>query len=96
MIRTSIFFSLLILIAPVLCSNTIYAQSDNSTSEQIKSTAEQIKDLASKVASNTSNDIDTEQAKKILIQLGDAARKIALGGADVLSNISAEIKSGLK
>ena len=96
MIPTTILFSFLIFMTPVLSSITIYGQTDNSTTEQIKSTAQQIKDLAAKVANNASNDIDTEEAKKILVQLGDAARNIALGGADVLSNISGEIKSGLK
>ena len=96
MIPTTILFSFLIFMTPVLSSITIYGQTDNSTMEHIKSTAQQIKDLAAKVANNASNDIDTEEAKKILVQLGDAARNIALGGADVLSNISGEIKSGLK
>jgi hypothetical protein len=34
--------------------------------------------------------------KNILNQLGEAAKKTALGGADVLSNFSGEIKEGLK
>lgn len=90
--RISIIF---LIVAFISSPITIYSQSDNSTTEQIKSTAQQIKDLASRVASNASDDINTEEAKKILIQLGDAARSIALGGADVLSNISGEIRSGL-
>ena len=92
----AMFLIFLVFIIPTISSITIYAQPDNNTTSQIKNTAQQIKDLASKVAGNTSEDIDREEAKKILIQLGEAARKIAIGGADVLSNISAEIKSGLK
>jgi len=91
-LRISIIFLVVTCISSPI---TIYPQSDNSTTEQIKNTAQQIKDLASRVASNASDDINTEEAKKILIQLGDAARSIALGGADVLSNISGEIRSGL-
>ncbi|HLN34661.1 MAG TPA: hypothetical protein VK250_05195 [Nitrososphaeraceae archaeon] len=91
-LRISIIFLVVTCISSPI---TIYPQSDNSTTEQIKSTAQQIKDLASRVASNASDDINTEEAKKILVQLGDAARSIALGGADVLSNISGEIRSGL-
>lgn len=96
MIPSRIFIIFLVVVTCLSGPITIYSQSDNSTTEQIKSTAQQIKDLASKVASNASDDIDTEEAKKILIQLGDAARSIALGGADVLSNISGEIRSGLE
>ena len=90
----SIIFSMFI--AVFIGSVPIYADSSNGTGEQIKNTAQKIKDLASEVASNTTDDINSEEAKKILTDLGEAARKIAIGGADVLSNISGEIKSGLK
>jgi hypothetical protein len=36
------------------------------------------------------------EAKSILMQLGEAARKTALAGADILSNLSGEIKQGLR
>ncbi len=37
-----------------------------------------------------------DEGKNILNQLGEAAKKTALGGADVLSNIMGEIKEGFK
>jgi hypothetical protein len=33
---------------------------------------------------------------EILTQVGEAAKKIAIGGANVLANISGEIKKGLQ
>ena len=52
--------------------------------------------MASEVANNTSGIIDPSEAKNILNQLGEASKKIALSGTDVLSNFSGEIKEGLK
>ena len=68
----------------------------NSITDLIKTTAEKIKNMASEVANNTSGIIDPSEAKNILNQLGEASKKIALSGTDVLSNFSGEIKEGLK
>jgi hypothetical protein len=35
-------------------------------------------------------------SNELLNQVGEAAKKIAIGGANVLSNISGEIKKGLQ
>ena len=51
--------------------------------------------MASEVANNSTG-ISPNEAKNILSQLGEAAKKTALGGADVLSNFSGEIREGLK
>ena len=61
-----------------------------------KNTAEKIKNMASEVANNTTGIISPSEAKNILNKLGEASKKIALSGTDVLSNFSGEIKEGLK
>jgi predicted PurR-regulated permease PerM len=68
----------------------------NSITDLIKTTAEKIKNTASEVANNTTGIISPSEAKNILNQLGEASKKIALYGTDVLSNFSGEIKEGLK
>ena len=52
--------------------------------------------MASEVVNNSTGIISLTEGKNILIQLGEAAKKTALGGTDVLSNFSGEIKEGLK
>ena len=68
----------------------------NSITDLIKNTAEKIKDMASEVANNSTGIISPSEAKNILNQLGEASKKIALGGTDVLSNFTGEIREGLK
>jgi hypothetical protein len=76
----------------------VYGQETTTSSitDLIKTTAEKIKNMASEVANNSTGIISPSEAKNILDQLGEAAKKTALGGADVLSNFSGEIKEGLK
>jgi hypothetical protein len=76
----------------------VYGQETTTSSitDLIKTTAEKIKNMASEVANNSTGIIGPSEAKNILNQLGEAAKKTALGGADVLSNFSGEIKEGLK
>ena len=75
----------------------VYGQETTSSiTDLIKTTAEKIKNMASEVANNSTGIIGPSEAKNILNQLGEAAKKTALGGADVLSNFSGEIKEGLK
>ena len=52
--------------------------------------------MASEVANNSTGIISPSEAKNILNQLGEASKKIALSGTDVLSNFSGEIREGLK
>jgi hypothetical protein len=68
----------------------------NSITDLIKTTAERIKNMPSEVANNTTGIISPNEAKNILNQMGEASKKIALSGTDVLSNFSGEIKGGLK
>ena len=78
-------------------SLSVYGQeTTDMINDQIRNTAEQIKNMADEVANNSTDTINQTEAKQILMQLGEAARKTALGGADVLSNISGEIKEGLQ
>jgi hypothetical protein len=52
--------------------------------------------MASEVANNSTDIISPIEAKNTLNQLGEASKKIALSGTDVLSNVSGEIREGLK
>jgi hypothetical protein len=76
----------------------IYGQETTTSgiTDIIKTTAEKIKNMASEVATNTTGIINPSEAKNILNQLGEASKKIALSGTDVLSNFSGEIREGLK
>jgi hypothetical protein len=51
--------------------------------------------MASEVTNNSTGIITPDEGKNILNQLGEAAKRTALGRADVLSNFSGEIKEGL-
>jgi hypothetical protein len=100
----SAFKSIIIVVTVVVVFSMItllpvYGQETTTTSsitDLIKTTAEKIKNMASEVANNTTGIISPSEAKNILNQLGEASKKIALSGTDVLSNISGEIKEGLK
>lgn len=75
----------------------IYGQETvNNINNLVQNTAEQIKNMADEVANNSTGKINQTEAKNILMQLGEAAKKTALSGADILSNISGEIKEGLE
>ena len=68
----------------------------NSITDLIKTTTEKIKNIASEVANNSTGIITPSEAKNILNQLGEASKKVALSGTDILSNFSGEIREGLK
>ncbi|MGZ5486365.1 MAG: hypothetical protein ACXWFB_10725 [Nitrososphaeraceae archaeon] len=90
---TAIFVFSMIILLPVYGQETI---TTNSITDLIKTTAEKIKNMASEVANNSTGIISPSEAKNILNQLGEASKKIALSGTDVLSNFSGEIREGLK
>ncbi len=89
---TVVFVFSIITLLPVYGQETTIT---SSITDLIKTTAEKIKNMASEVANNSTG-IRPNEAKNILSQLGEAAKKTALGGADVLSNFSGEIREGLK
>ncbi len=88
-----VFVFSMITLLPVYGQETI---TTNSVIDIIKTTAEKIKNVASEVANNSTGIITPSEAKDILNQLGEASKKIALSGTDVLSNFSGEIREGLK
>jgi hypothetical protein len=90
---TAIFVFSMITLLPVYGQETT---TTNSITDLIKTTAEKIKNMASEVADNSTGIISPSEAKNILNQLGEASKKIALSGTDVLSNFSGEIREGLK
>ena len=76
----------------------IYGQEITTSSlrDLIQTTAEKIKNRASEVANNSTGIVSPDEGKNVVNQLGEVAKKTALGGADVLSNITGEIKEVLK
>jgi len=88
---------LIIFVFSMIDALPVYGQkTTNDITNIIKTTAEKIKNMTSEVSNNTTGIISPTEGQNILNQLGEAAKKTALGGADVLSNISGEIKEGLK
>jgi hypothetical protein len=90
---TMVFVFSMIILLPVYGQETT---TTNSITNLIKTTAEKIKTMASDVANNSTGIISPSEAKNILNQLGEASKRIALSGTDVLSNFSGEIREGLK
>lgn len=93
---TVVFVFSMITLLPVYGQETTTTTTTNSITDLIKTTAEKIKNMASEVANNSTGIISPSEAKNILNQLGEASKKIALSGTDVLSNFSGEIREGLK
>jgi hypothetical protein len=90
---TLVFVFSMIILLPVYGQEVI---TTNSITDLIKTTTEKIKNIASEVANNSTGIITPSEAKNILNQLGEASKKVALSGTDVLSNFSGEIREGLK
>ena len=90
---TVVFVFSMIILLPVYGQEVI---TTNSITDLIKTTTEKIKNIASEVANNSTGIITPSEAKNILNQLGEASKKVALSGTDVLSNFSGEIREGLK
>ena len=91
----------LIFVFSIITAMPVYGQettttTTNSIRDLIKTTAEKIKNMTSEVANNTTGILSPSEAKNILNQLGEASKRIALSGKDVLSNITGEIKEGLR
>jgi predicted PurR-regulated permease PerM len=94
----SIFF-IVVFVFSMIIFLPVYGQevtTTNSITDLIKTTTEKIKNIASEVANNSTGIITPSEAKNILNQLGEASKKVALSGTDVLSNFSGEIREGLK
>ena len=88
-------FSMIILL-PAYGQESPITTTTNSITDLIKNTADKIKNMASEVANNSTGIISPNEGKNILNELGEAAKKTALSGADILSNFSGEIKENLR
>ena len=84
----------------MMTSLQVYGQEPTTTTNSItdknKNYFSSIKNTASEVVNNFTGEINQTEAKNTLNQLGEAAKKTALRGADVVSYFSGEIKEGLK
>ena len=98
LVSKSIFFTVVFVFSMIIFL-PVYGQevtTTNSITDLIKTTTEKIKNIASEVANNSTGIITPSEAKNILNQLGEASKKVALSGTDILSNFSGEIREGLK
>jgi hypothetical protein len=98
LVSKSIFLTVIFVFSMIIFL-PVYGQevtTTNSITDLIKTTTERIKNIASEVANNSTGIITPSEAKNILNQLGEASKKVALSGTDVLSNFSGEIREGLK
>jgi hypothetical protein len=87
----------LVIVIPSTGLVPIYGQqTTNSINDKITNFADKIINLGKGIDQNSSGTINATEAKQIIMQIGDAAKRTALGGADVLSNISGEIRQGLQ
>ena len=94
----SIFFTMVFVFSMIIFL-PVYGQevtTTNSITDLIKTTTEKIKNIASEVTNNSTGIITPSEAKNILNQLGEASKKVALSGTDILSNFSGELREGLK
>lgn|GEM_PF-1478231 len=97
--RTNIGLTTIIL-AMGLCFLPIYGQNmmntTTNTANTIENTANEYSNVESDSSTQGTNKVSEIDSTELLNQVGEAAKKIAIGGANVLSNISGEIKKGLQ
>jgi hypothetical protein len=86
-----------IFIVLTVCLLPIYGQNQmNNTANTIENTADENSYVNLNNVNKDSNKLEGIESTEVLNQIGEAAKKIAIGGANVLSNISGEIKKGLQ
>jgi hypothetical protein len=86
-----------IFIVSTVCLLPIYGQNQmNNTANTIENTADENSYVNLNNVNKDSNKLEGIESTEVLNQIGEAAKKIAIGGANVLSNISGEIKKGLQ
>ena len=86
-----------IFIVLTVCLLPIYGQNQmNNTANTIENTADENSYVNLNNVNKDSNKLEGIESTELLNQIGEAAKKIAIGGANVLSNISGEIKKGLQ
>jgi predicted PurR-regulated permease PerM len=75
----------------------IYAHSMmNNTANTIENIADEKSNVDLNNVNKGTNNLEEIDSTELLNQIGEAAKKIAMGGANVLSNISGEIKKALQ
>ena len=86
-----------IFVVLTVCLLPIYGQNRmNNTANTIENTADENSNVNLNNVYKDSNKMEGIDSTELLNQVGEAAKKIAIGGANVLANISGEIKKGLK
>jgi hypothetical protein len=80
-----------------ICLLPIYGQSQlNNTANTIENSADENSNVNLIDVNKGPTQLEGMDSNELLNQVGEAAKKIAIGGANVLSNISGEIKKGLQ
>jgi hypothetical protein len=88
---------LAILMVLAICLLPIYGQSRlNNTANTIENSADENSNVNLIDVNKGPTQLEGMDSNELLNQVGEAAKKIAIGGANVLSNISGEIKKGLQ
>jgi hypothetical protein len=86
-----------IFIVLTICLLPIYGQSRlNNTANTIENSADENSNVNLIDVNKGPTQLEGMDSTELLNQVGEAAKKIAIGGANVLSNISGEIKKGLQ
>ncbi len=86
-----------IFILPTISFLPIYGQNIvNNTANTIENAAEENRKIDLNNIYKETNKLEAIDSTELLNQVGEAAKKIVIGSADVLSNISGEIKKGLE
>ena len=95
-IQTNLTILTTFLVLPI-CLIPIYAQTMmNNTANTIENIADENSKVNLNNVNKGTNNLEGMDSTEILTQVGEAAKKIAIGGANVLANISGEIKKGLQ
>ena len=80
-----------------ICLIPIYGQPMmNNTANTIENIADENSNVNLNNVNKGTNNLEGMDSTEILTHVGEAAKKIAIGGANVLANISGEIKKGLQ
>jgi hypothetical protein len=80
-----------------ICLIPIYGQPMmNNTANTIENSADENSNVNLNNVNKGTNNLEGMDSTEILTHVGEAAKKIAIGGANVLANISGEIKKGLQ
>lgn len=91
---TTIILAMGLFLLPIYGQNMM--NTTTNTANTIENTANEYSNVESDSSTQGTNKVSEIDSTELLNQVGEAAKKIAIGGANVLSNISGEIKKGLQ